>query len=94
MPLVGLRSRAQAADALGALRWRLAAEDVARLDAVALRRSTLAKPRWKRAIFVLAISALMRPGGPLHSHVVRFSYHVNRLVDRLRGAWHRWARRE
>jgi aryl-alcohol dehydrogenase-like predicted oxidoreductase len=59
VPLVGCRSVEQARDSMGALGWRLAPEEVAGLDAVALSTSTLAKPRWRRGVFVVFISLLM-----------------------------------
>lgn len=59
VPLVGCRSLAQARDSVGALNWRLSTEDVERLDAVALGMSTLAKPKWRRGLFVVFISLLM-----------------------------------
>jgi aryl-alcohol dehydrogenase-like predicted oxidoreductase len=52
VPLVGCRSPAQARDSVGCLGWALAEEDVARLDKLALGRSTLESPPWRRAIFV------------------------------------------
>ena len=59
VPLVGCRSLEQAHDSAGALGWRLSAEEVEGLDAVALSMSTLAKPRWRRGLFVVFISLLM-----------------------------------
>lgn len=41
IPLVGCRSTSQARDSVGCLGWSLSEEDVKRLDAVALDRSTL-----------------------------------------------------
>jgi len=52
VPLVGCRSTQQAKDSLGCLGWKLSSDDVERLDAVALDRSTLQSPPWRRAIFV------------------------------------------
>ncbi|CAJ1394931.1 unnamed protein product [Effrenium voratum] len=81
IPLVGTRSVQQARDSVGALGWRLDPEDVLELDAKALRRSTLSKPRWKRALFVIAISLLV------------CSYQVNHLVAWARCKWRSlWAR--
>ena len=59
VPLVGCRSLAQARDSVGALDWRLEEEEVERLDAAALSMSTLAKPKWRRGLFVVFISLLM-----------------------------------
>lgn len=52
VPLVGCRSRSQAQDSLGCLNWELDEEDVHALDRVALDRSTLDSPSWRRAVFV------------------------------------------
>lgn len=59
VPLVGIRSLEQARDTVGALGWTLEPEDLKMLDQKALSRGTLAKPRWKRAAFVLFISTLV-----------------------------------
>mmetsp|Transcript_63780 Transcript_63780/g.152087 ORF Transcript_63780/g.152087 Transcript_63780/m.152087 type:complete len:347 (+) Transcript_63780:74-1114(+) len=60
VPLVGCRSAAQAQDSVGGvLGWRLSAEEVKQLDRVALSRSTLESPRWRRAIFVGLASMVM-----------------------------------
>ena len=50
--LVGCRSTQQAKDTIGCLGWSLKDEDVKALDAVALDRSTLESPSWRRALFV------------------------------------------
>jgi aryl-alcohol dehydrogenase-like predicted oxidoreductase len=59
IPLVGTRSKAQASNSVGCLGWRLTESQVADLDRHALARSTLGKPRWRRLIFVVAISMLV-----------------------------------
>ncbi|KAA8497166.1 Pyridoxal reductase, chloroplastic [Porphyridium purpureum] len=59
IPLVGCRSVAQSEDTLGCLGWRLSTEEVERLDAVALARSTLDSPPWRRGIFVALAGVLM-----------------------------------
>jgi aryl-alcohol dehydrogenase-like predicted oxidoreductase len=52
VPLVGCRSVQQARDSLGgASGWSLATSDVARLDGLALARSTLEGSRFKRGFF-------------------------------------------
>ena len=50
--LAGCRSTQQAKDTIGCLGWSLKDEDVKALDAVALDRSTLESPNWRRALFV------------------------------------------
>lgn len=52
VPLVGCRSTQQAKDSIGCLGWSLKDEDVKKLDAVALDKSTLESPGWRRAFFV------------------------------------------
>lgn len=52
IPLVGCRSVKQAADTVGALGWSLSSDDMKTLNAVALDRSTLDSPPWRRALFV------------------------------------------
>jgi aryl-alcohol dehydrogenase-like predicted oxidoreductase len=62
VPLVGCRSVKQAKDSLGCCvsttnggsntTWALSEEDMQRLDALALDRSTLDSPPWRRALFV------------------------------------------
>lgn len=52
VPLVGCRSQKQAKDSIGALGWNLKEEDVLELDKVALAKSTLDSPKWRRMIFV------------------------------------------
>jgi aryl-alcohol dehydrogenase-like predicted oxidoreductase len=52
VPLVGCRSAEQAQDSLGCLGWNLSPTDVETLDAVALNKSTLDSPPWRRALFV------------------------------------------
>lgn len=59
VPLVGCRSVAQARDSVGCLDWRLGGGEVAELDAAALSLSTLAKPKRRRAMFVVFISLLV-----------------------------------
>lgn len=78
IPLVGTRSLQQAKDSVGCLGWKLSADDVQELDRCALSRSTLSKPRWRRAIFVVFISCLV------------FSYHVNNVLTWLSSRWSSW----
>ncbi|KAL7560016.1 hypothetical protein ACA910_013508 [Epithemia clementina (nom. ined.)] len=52
VPLVGCRSLVQATDSLGCLGWSLKPADVKRLDELALDRSALQSPPWRRALFV------------------------------------------
>lgn len=52
IPLVGCRSVQQARDSVGGVGWTLAAADVQALDEVALAKSTLESPTWRRALFV------------------------------------------
>ena len=52
VPLVGCRTLSQAKDSLGCLGWTLKPADVKRLDQLALDRSALQSPPWRRAIFV------------------------------------------
>lgn len=52
IPLVGCRNVKQAQDSIGCLGWHLSKDDVARLDQVALDRSTLESPSWRRMLFV------------------------------------------
>lgn len=52
VPLVGCRSTRQAKDSIGCLGWSLKDEDVKALDDVALDKSTLDSPSWRRALFV------------------------------------------
>jgi hypothetical protein len=49
----------QAADTTSALSWRLTPEEVARLDDVALARSTLESPPWRRQLFVVLAGIVM-----------------------------------
>lgn len=56
VPLVGCRSTQQAKDSIGCLGWSLQEEDVKALDEVALDKSTLDSPPWRRAIFVTLFS--------------------------------------
>mmetsp|Transcript_33187 Transcript_33187/g.88117 ORF Transcript_33187/g.88117 Transcript_33187/m.88117 type:complete len:356 (-) Transcript_33187:38-1105(-) len=58
VPLVGCRSAAQARDTCGALGWKLSSEDMEELDRLALGRSTLESPRWRRALFVVFFGCL------------------------------------
>ena len=62
VPLVGVRTQRHLSEALGATAdegFRLSAAEVAQLDAAALGRHTFEKPRWRRSLFVVFISALM-----------------------------------
>ena len=52
VPLVGCRSVKQAEDSLGSVGWELEPKDVERLDKLALSKSTLQSPGWRRSIFV------------------------------------------
>lgn len=52
VPLVGCRSTQQAKDSIGCLGWSLQDDDVKALDAVALDKSTLESPAWRRSLFV------------------------------------------
>lgn len=59
IPLVGCRSVTQAKDSLGCLGWKLSKEDVKKLDQVALSKSTLESPKWRRMIFVSLFGVVM-----------------------------------
>jgi len=59
IPLVGCRSLNQAKDSLGCLGWKLDTDDVKRLDRLALSKSTLESPSWRRSIFVTLFGLLM-----------------------------------
>ena len=59
VPLVGCRSQKQARDSIGALGWQLKPEHVKELDALALGRSTLDSPGWRRMIFVTLFGIVM-----------------------------------
>jgi len=59
IPLVGCRSVKQAKDTLGVLSSDLTEEDIAELDELALDRSTLDSPGWRRAIFVSLAGVIM-----------------------------------
>lgn len=60
VPLVGMRTPRHAREAVKAVSgWRLTADQIDRLEAEALDISTLDKPTWKRALFVLLISLLL-----------------------------------
>lgn len=59
IPLVGCRSQKQAQDSLGSLGWILKPEDVKRLDQVALSKSTLESPKWRRMLFVTLFGIVM-----------------------------------
>ena len=59
VPLVGCRTPKQAKDTIGALGWRLKPEHVQELDRLALDRSTLDSPGWKRMIFVSLFGLVM-----------------------------------
>eukprot|EP00040_Diaphanoeca_grandis_P027465 m.156408 g.156408 ORF g.156408 m.156408 type:complete len:361 (+) comp30992_c0_seq2:280-1362(+) len=52
IPLVGCRSLNQARDSLACLEWTLTSEEVLELDNLALGRSTLESPPWRRHLFV------------------------------------------
>jgi pyridoxine 4-dehydrogenase len=52
IPLVGCRSPSQARDSVGCLHWKLSEDDVQALDKVALAKSTLDSPPWRRMLFV------------------------------------------
>ncbi|GAX28037.1 hypothetical protein FisN_2Hh145 [Fistulifera solaris] len=59
IPLVGCRSVEQARDSVGCLGWSLAEKDVRDLDQVALSKSTLESPRWRRLLFVSLFGVVM-----------------------------------
>mmetsp|Transcript_5780 Transcript_5780/g.8985 ORF Transcript_5780/g.8985 Transcript_5780/m.8985 type:complete len:337 (-) Transcript_5780:1415-2425(-) len=59
VPLVGCRSAKQAKDTLGSLGWKLDSKDVQALDKLALDKSTLDSPLWRRAIVTCVFSGLM-----------------------------------
>ena len=59
IPLVGCRSKRQAEDSLGALGWNLDETDVEKLDKVALSKSTLESPGWRRMMFVSLFGVVM-----------------------------------
>jgi len=59
IPLVGCRTVRQARDSLGALEWDLSKEEVKELDQLALSRSTLDSPKWRRGLFVGLASIVM-----------------------------------
>ena len=59
VPLVGCRSLKQARDTLGVLSFDLSEQDIAELDVLALDRSTLESPGWRRAIFVSLAGFIM-----------------------------------
>lgn len=59
IPLVGCRSVKQAKDTLGSLNFNLSKEEVTELDELALERSTLESPGWRRAIFVSLAGVIM-----------------------------------
>jgi aryl-alcohol dehydrogenase-like predicted oxidoreductase len=59
IPLVGCRSKQQAADTLSALDWSLTCEQVEKLDSLALSRCTLDSPRWRRKLFVVLAGVVM-----------------------------------
>jgi len=52
VPLVGCRSLKQARDTLGCIGWDLTENEVKELDRLALSRSTLESPLWRRYLFV------------------------------------------
>lgn len=59
VPLVGCRSPKQAKDSIGALGWKLKPEHVRELDQLALGRSTLDSPGWRRMLFVNLFGLVM-----------------------------------
>ena len=60
VPLVGCRSEKQAKDSIGGVvGWNLKEEDVKVLDAIALGRSTLDSPGWRRMLFVSLFGIVM-----------------------------------
>ena len=59
IPLVGCRTVQQAKDSIGCLGWHLSKADVERLDQVALDRSTLESPAWRRMLFVTLFGLVM-----------------------------------
>jgi len=59
VPLVGCRSLEQAKDTLGSLGWEMEAKDVETLNNLALDRSTLQSPEWRRSIFVTLFGIIM-----------------------------------
>lgn len=59
VPLVGCRSQKQAKDSMGAFGWGLKPEHVQELDQLALGRSTLDSPGWRRMIFVSLFGIVM-----------------------------------
>mmetsp|Transcript_20034 Transcript_20034/g.49696 ORF Transcript_20034/g.49696 Transcript_20034/m.49696 type:complete len:157 (+) Transcript_20034:693-1163(+) len=59
IPLVGCRTPQQARDSVGCLGWSLSIEDVKKLDEVALDKSTLDSPFWRRMFFVSLFAIVM-----------------------------------
>jgi len=59
IPLVGCRKPSQARDSIGCLGWSLSKDDVERLDQVALDKSTLESPPWRRFMFVSLFALVM-----------------------------------
>ena len=59
IPLVGCRTQKQAQDSIGALGWKLKPEHVEELDKLALARSTLDSPGWRRMLFVSLFGVVM-----------------------------------
>lgn len=59
VPLVGCKSAQHVHSAASALGWSLGEAELKELDALALDRSTLDKPVWKRGIFVVLLSLLV-----------------------------------
>lgn len=59
VPLVGCRSQKQANDSIGALGWKLKPDHVEELDDLALSRSTLDSPAWRRMLFVSLFGIVM-----------------------------------
>mmetsp|Transcript_90209 Transcript_90209/g.263815 ORF Transcript_90209/g.263815 Transcript_90209/m.263815 type:complete len:388 (-) Transcript_90209:303-1466(-) len=57
--LVGCKRTGHVDDACAALGWRLSPSEQATLDSLALNRSTLAKPRARRFVFMVLLSGLV-----------------------------------
>eukprot|EP00899_Mesostigma_viride_P022553 jgi/Mesvir1/3482/Mv11973-RA.1 len=74
IPLVGCKNKAHVAEAAGCLGWEMTPEELKSLDALAMDRSTLEKPRWRRGFFLVLISTLI------------LAYRLERFLSRL-GLW-------
>eukprot|EP00545_Synedropsis_sp_CCMP1620_P012091 CAMPEP_0119009042 /NCGR_PEP_ID=MMETSP1176-20130426/4107_1 /TAXON_ID=265551 /ORGANISM="Synedropsis recta cf, Strain CCMP1620" /LENGTH=346 /DNA_ID=CAMNT_0006961485 /DNA_START=66 /DNA_END=1106 /DNA_ORIENTATION=- len=59
VPLVGCRSVKQAKDSLGCIGWQLELNDLEKLNDLALSKSTLQSPGWRRSIFVTLFGIVM-----------------------------------